>query len=141
MKRVSSGIILFNRKEGLRYLLLYRKANDKYRELWVFPRGNIEENESDKEAAVRETLEETGIKEFRFVENFKEKISWFYRMDGKSIFKESIFFLAETKIEDVIISDEHDEYKWCTFEEALKLLKFKNARDVLKKANDYLKNG
>ena len=40
--------------------------------------------------------------------------------------------------EDVKISEEHKNYKWCSYEEAHKLIGFKNTRQVLKKANDYI---
>jgi len=48
--------------------------------------------------------------------------------------------LAETKTKDVKVSFEHLGYEWLTYQEALKKLTFKNAKEILKKANDYLKN-
>lgn len=51
------------------------------------------------------------------------------------ISKEAIYFLAETKQEDIKLSWEHKSYKWADFEEALTLLKFKNSKELLKKAH------
>ena len=69
---------------------------------------------------------------------FKEWIKYFYKREGKNIFKVVTFFLAETKTKEVKISWEHQGYKWADFEEALKLLKFKNSQEILKKANEFL---
>jgi len=40
----------------------------------------------------------------------------------------------------VKVSFEHIGFKWLPYEEAIEKLTFKNAKDILKKANDYLKN-
>lgn len=50
------------------------------------------------------------------------------------------FFVAETKEKNVQISFEHIGYEWLPFEEAMERLTFKNAKEILKKANDFLKN-
>ncbi len=54
------------------------------------------------------------------------------------IFKLVVFYLAETKTKDVKISFEHQNYKWLPYEEALKQLTFKNAKEILKKANAFI---
>ncbi len=33
---------------------------------------------------------------------------------------------------------EHTSYKWFNYEDALKILTFKNSKDILKKANNFL---
>jgi hypothetical protein len=47
--------------------------------------------------------------------------------------------LAETKEKNVQISFEHIGYEWLPFEEALERLSFQNAKEILKKANEFLK--
>lgn len=138
-KEISVGALIFRKEKGINYLLLYKEANENYNSLWVFPRGNIEEKESEMETAKREIFEETGIKDLKFVDGFKEKIFWFYKKDGKIIYKEAMFFLAETKIKEVKLSEEHNDYKWCKLKEAMKLLKFKNVKEILEKADKFLK--
>ena len=107
---------------------------------WEFVRGNIEENETEKETAIREAEEETGISDLNFMENFKEKISFFYKINNELINKEITFFLAETKTDQVKLSFEHKDYKWLEIEDALKLIKFKNSKEVLIKADKFLKS-
>lgn len=139
VKEVSAGAIIFRKNEEIKYLLLFRKKEEHFSALWSFPRGKIKENEIDIDAAKREIEEETGLKDLKFLK-FREKINWFYKMDNQTIYKESIFYLAETKTEEIKISEEHDDYKWCSYEEAMGLLKFKNIKEVLKKADEFLKD-
>lgn len=138
-KEKSCGAIVFRKqKDKVLYLLLYKKAHEKYRESWDFPKGNVEEGESEEDVARREVKEEAGL-DVSFVKGFHEVIHFFYRREGKLISKEVIFLLAETKQEKVKISFEHDDCKWASYEETIKLLTFKNSQDTLKKANVFLK--
>ena len=134
-REFSAGAVVFTTGPGgTRYLLLNSKYKTTY---WDFPKGNIEKGESEEDAARREILEETSIQKTTFVPNFKERISYFYRREGQTIYKEVVFFLAEAITLDVKISEEHAGYEWVTFEEGIKRLS-QNSRDVLEKANRIL---
>ncbi|MEM4648058.1 MAG: NUDIX domain-containing protein [Candidatus Pacearchaeota archaeon] len=140
MKEISAGAIVFYLQENKPlYLLLYKKAENNYKERFDFPKGNIETNEKYEEAAKREIREETGL-DVKILPNFKEKLSWIYKRNNETIHKEAIFFIARSKTKDVKISFEHDGYEWLDFDEALKKLKFKNQKELLIKANEYIKN-
>ncbi len=107
---------------------------------WDFPRGNIRENETAKEAALRETEEETGlsIKHLKIVDGFEERVEWFYRVNRQKVHKKVTYFLAETERESIKISDEHVDAKWLSFKDSLTLLKYKSSRNILQKAEEYL---
>ncbi|MBI2105434.1 NUDIX domain-containing protein [Candidatus Woesearchaeota archaeon] len=130
-KEISAGMIVYNPKMK-KFLVL------EYESHWGFVKGHIEDNEREEETARRELKEETGIEEFNFASNFKEKIDYFYKKENKTVYKEVIFFLILTKTEDVKLSNEHKSYKWADFKEAHKLVKFKNTREVLKKAEEFI---
>jgi 8-oxo-dGTP pyrophosphatase MutT (NUDIX family) len=135
----SAGVVIFRiDKQGINYLLLYKKASGHYRESWDFPKGNLEVNESEEVAAKREAIEETGIKNINLIGNFRESINFFYRKEGQIVHKTITFLLAETNQEGVTVSYEHNDYKWCSCEEALNLLTHKNSREILKKADEFL---
>lgn len=130
----SAGAVIFSRADKkIEYLLLHYQAGH-----WDFPKGNIEKGEKLEDTARRETKEETGIEDIKFIPGFKESIKYFYRLKKKNIFKIATFFLAETKTKKVKISWEHIDYKWLPHEEALEQLTFKNAKETLKKANHFL---
>jgi len=129
----SAGAVIFRKENNdIKYLILHYHLKGDY---WDFPRGNIEQDEDERQAAIRETEEETGIKQLEFIPNFNERVHWFYMRDGNRIFKEVKFFLAETKQEEVTLSKEHVGYAWLSYEIAIKKLTFKNAQELLEKAH------
>jgi bis(5'-nucleosidyl)-tetraphosphatase len=139
MREISSGIIVFRQAFGQRlYLLLHYHYRGDY---WDFPRGNIREDETPKEAAVRETEEETGltVDQLKIIEGFEEHVRWFYRIEKQMVQKKVTYFLAETNVEDVKVSEEHIGAKWLSFENALNLLQYKNSKKMLQKAEDFLR--
>jgi len=137
----SAGAVIL-RREGnkIYYLLLHYPSNAKApREYWDFPKGHIEKGEKIEETVEREVEEETGLKDIKFVEGFKEWIKYFFKHKGKNVFKIVTFLLAEAETEEVKISPEHIGYKWLPYDEALIQLTFKNAKEILKKADNFLK--
>lgn len=122
-------------KEKILYLVLHYHFKGDY---WDFPRGKIEKDETEEQTAKREIKEETALEDLEFVEGFKETTSWFYRWEGKNIFKEAVYFLAETKEKKIKISLEHLEYLWLEYEEAMKTLTYENTKKILKAAHEFL---
>jgi len=136
----SAGAVIF-RKEGSKTLFLllhYPSGSRSGRNYWDFPKGHIESKEMPEQTARREIEEETGLKDVKFIEGFKEWIKYFFKFEEKNIFKIVTFYLAETKNETVKISAEHSGFLWLQYEEAIEQLTFKNAKEILKKANDHL---
>jgi 8-oxo-dGTP pyrophosphatase MutT (NUDIX family) len=137
----SAGAVIFRREgDKIFYLLLYYPgvSHRAERDYWDFPKGHIEKGEKIEETVKREVEEETGLKDIKFVEGFKKWIKYFFKHKGKNVFKIVTFLLAEAETEEVKISTEHIGYQWLPYKEALKQLKFKNAREILKKSNDFL---
>lgn len=144
----SAGVIIFKKepfdaaqgkKDKIFYLLLhYPRNSSASKNYWDLPKGHIKKGEKTEDTAKREAEEETGLKDIRILEGFKETIKYFFKFEGKNILKFVTFYLAETKINDVRISDEHIGYQWLPYEEALGQLKFENAKKIIKKAHLYL---
>lgn len=130
----SAGAVIFRKADNeIYYLLLHYKPGH-----WDFPKGHIEKGEKEEETVKRETEEETGLRDIKIVKGFKETVKYFFRYENKTIFKIVIFYLAETQEKEVKISFEHKGFKWLSYDEALKQLTFKNAKNILKKANDFI---
>jgi bis(5'-nucleosidyl)-tetraphosphatase len=125
---------VFIKNSEVKYLLLHYQAGH-----WDFVKGNVESGESEKDTVVRELREETGIADATFIDNFREKIEYFYRRQDTTIHKEVVFFLIQTHTEKVKISYEHVGYTWLNYQHALEKLTFKNAKNVLQKTHDMLK--
>jgi 8-oxo-dGTP pyrophosphatase MutT (NUDIX family) len=137
----SAGAVIFRKEDGrpLFLLLHYPSSGKSPRDYWDLPKGHIEKGEKELDTVKREVEEETGLKDLKLIEGFKEWIKYFFVFKGEKIFKIVTFYLAETKTEEVKISSEHIGYKWLPYEEAVNLLTHKNAKDILGKANEYLK--
>lgn len=76
---------------------------------WQPITGGIEENESPLKACVREVVEETGL-----IINEQNLISWkeTIRVNIPTLNIKKSLFLGIINDSDIIISEEHDEYKW-----------------------------
>ena len=134
VREISSGAVIFRMENGIPiYLLLHYGGGH-----WDFVKGHIEHGENELQTAVRETFEETGITDLKFFDDFRETIRYFFRRGKQIVYKEVVFYLAETKQDKVKISFEHIGFVWLPYKEALNLLTFENARNILKKANKRL---
>jgi len=137
MQEKSAGAVIFRRDEDkIFYLLLQYKQKTKY---WDLPRGNIEKNEEERQTVLREVKEETGLADIKFVDGFRETTSWVYVRENQKIFKEVIYFLAETEEKEVTVSWEHEDYGWFEFNEAIDMMTYDNSKVILEKADKFLK--
>ena len=130
----SAGIVLFrNDSSKSEFLLLnYPQGH------WDFIKGKVEQNETPHETAIRETREETGITNIEFIDGFEESVEYDFRFKKENIHKKVIFFLAKTDEKNIKLSHEHNDYVWLEYNDALKKTTFKNAKNVLTKANEFL---
>lgn len=123
---------------GVKYLLLNHGED-----YWNFPKGHIEEKETNEETLRREIKEETGLTDIKILPFFKRRAFYFYQAKGKeweerkdqkrarNIFKRVIFYLVEAKNQDIHLSDEHVDFAWLEFEAALEKLQYKNSKKLL----------
>lgn len=130
----SCGVVLFRRTEEQNQFLLLHYPNGH----WDFPKGHVEDNETEEQTALRELTEETGIQNAEILSNFRHGISYRYFRNGKPSNKQVIFFLAETTEDTVAISHEHQNHIWLPYSEALQKLTFDNAKQLLIKAQNHL---
>jgi bis(5'-nucleosidyl)-tetraphosphatase len=131
----SSGAVVFY-KEGAaepEYLLLHYTAGH-----WDFPKGNIEAGESEKQAAVREIREETGITDVEFIDGFRMTITYRYRHGRRLVEKEVVLFLGRTHTRQVTISHEHIGFAWRNYQDAMQQLTYRNAKNLLSAAKDFM---
>lgn len=136
-RQISAGIVIMRKTPGgLKFLLLYHGKG-----YWNFPKGKIESRERSIETAFREVGEETGLRggDLKILPGFKVYDRYFFIQQRDKIFKIVIFFLAEALTSDVKVSSEHEGYAWFGFGEAMRVLKHKNTKLILKRAYDYLK--
>ena len=145
----SAGAVIFhknNQTGTIEYLLLHypklvpreERKGPRIPGHWDFPKGHVEEGETEQETASREIAEETGITQLSFLPEFQERIRYMFMKEGKRTRKEVVFFLAQTQQADIILSHEHLGFLWLPFEQAIKKITYKNARIILQKAHNFL---
>ena len=136
IEETSAGIVLF-RKENSKnmFLLLHYPSGH-----WDFVKGKMEKGETTHQTATRETEEETGITDVTYLENFEEWIEYNFQYQGELVQKKVVFFLAETKTEEIKISHEHSGFIWTDYNSAMEKTTFDNAKIVLTKAKKLLSN-
>ena len=134
IEETSAGVVLFRRENSkILFLLLNYPSGH-----WDFVKGKMEVDETTHQTAIRETQEETGIEDIVFLNDFEEWIKYNFQYHGELVNKKVVFFLAETKTEQILISHEHLDYVWADYEDAMKKTTFENAKSILTKAKTLL---
>ena len=134
IEETSSGVVLFRKEnDKILFLLLHYPSGH-----WDFVKGKMESGETPHETAIRETKEETGIEDVKFVDGYEEWIEYNFQYDGELVHKKVVFFLGETQTQEVIISHEHLSFTWMDYVTAMEKTTFDNAKTVLSKAYELL---
>ena len=127
-KEKSCGCIII---KDNKVLLVYEKRAC----CWGFPKGHMEEGETEIETALREVKEEVGLdvkinKNKRYILNY---------IINDEIDKTTVLYLATTKNEKITIQEsEIGDAKWYDLSEATKILTFTNSKEVFKKVIEEL---
>jgi dATP pyrophosphohydrolase len=132
VKQIDSYIYR-NTDAGPIYLMLKRSTGKHYEHLWQGVAGKIEKGETAVQTVVRELEEETGKKPKKLF--VADHIASFYDARNDRIQMVPVFGI-EVENSDVQLSDEHSEYKWVSFEEALTLLTWKGQKEGLRTVHD-----
>ena len=128
----ATGGIVTNKKNQI--LFIYRKGK------WDLPKGKMEKNESKKESALREVIEETGVKKLKII-NFFSTTFHLIKVKREYFLKETHWYTMKTKYDGKLKPQKSEgiiSAKWKTFDEALEIKKktFRNIAIILTK---YLK--
>ncbi len=107
---------------------------------WQFPQGKIDKGESPEQAVKREIEEETGLKDIEIVKKLPYKNDYWFKENNQTIHKFLTFYLvrANKKKQDINLSREHSDFKWCKFEQVYKDLRYN--KKIFKKAVEKHKN-
>lgn len=148
---ISAGAVIYRHdpKDGkTRFLLLYHG-----KDYWNFPKGKLEHGEKATAAFLREVEEETGLKRhhLRIVSGFRETDRYILhprkqevtarvqsKRDEHAALKIVIYYLVETRERTIAVSHEHDGFGWFTYHESLRIAKYKNTQEIIRRANEFI---
>lgn len=128
----SCGAVLFSGKGADRRYILITNISGHI----GFPKGHIEYGESEKQTALREVYEETGV-HTELIDGFREFYN--YRINS-FIRKKAIYYLAAFDPADVRMNiREISEYRLLSYEEAMETLGFRHDKKILEKAEAFIR--
>ena len=133
MKREKSCGALVIRKNGEQYdLVLLRHRFGGH---WSFPKGHVEAGETERQTALREVKEETGLS-IRLYDGFRESVEYFPQAGVK---KQVVYFLGEALGDELIRQEEEiSELRWAPLLEAGDLVTFANDKRLIRLAKTRL---
>lgn len=130
----SCGAVVFTRADGpFRFVIIQSKAG-----IYGFPKGHMEGNETESETALREVLEETGLR-VRLLDDFRCEDSHPFECNGEVRMKHIVYFLAEysdqipvaqeTEVSGIYLMD---------YESAMAAFQYDSSKRILAQANEFL---
>jgi 8-oxo-dGTP diphosphatase len=122
----ASGGVVRRHDDGLKVALVHRPRYDD----WSFPKGKLDKGESWEHAALREVEEEIGVR----CRLGAELPPTAYK-DPKGRDKVVRYWLMEPLAGGFVPSDEVDEMRWVTPEEAHQLLSYEHDRELLREVD------
>ena len=139
-RELSAGGVAVRRMRG-RWWLAAIRPQGKPEGVWALPKGLIDPGEDARATAVRETLEEAGIRG-EAVERLGD-VRYVYARGGQRIFKIVVFYLVRAlggRIGEIEPSMRREvaEARWLPLEEAPRLLAYRGEREMAEKARDRL---
>jgi len=136
----SAGGVVF-RRDGVRpAILLLRHESGK----WMLPKGTIEHGETPEVVALREVREETGISKVRVVADLgEERYHFFWRSEDAYYDKTVRYYLLEFLGGEEAAPQSEEGFvacEWVTLDDALDRIKYKETREVVRRAKEYLEH-
>ena len=101
MKREKScGVLVLRQQVDELYVVLLRHRFGGH---WSFPKGHVEAGESERQTALREVREETGLTGIKLMDGFRESVEYSPKPGVK---KQVVYFLGTTEQEKLIRQEE-----------------------------------
>lgn len=127
MKREKScGIVVFRIADRQYDIVLIRHRFGGH---WTFPKGHVEAGESERQTALREVREETGLSRVRLLDGFRECVEYFPKPGTKKLV---VYFLGRTE-ETALVRQEEEisEVMWTPLLGAEELVTFANDKRLI----------
>ena len=129
----SCGAIVYRRYHGNIEILLIKHINSGH---WSFPKGHMEQGETEPQTAVREIKEETNI-DVLIDTSFRETVSY---SPKKDTLKTVVYFLAKARNSEYVPQKEEiSEIRWVAVDHANNILTYENDKTIVSKAKSAIK--
>lgn len=132
-KEKSCGAVVYKIDENERISFLIVKQNIGN---LGFPKGHVEEGETEEETAIREIKEETNLDvvvdtNFRMISTYSP---------ARGVVKDVIFFVATPTSDEIIAQPEEIAVAmWCDYYKARRIINFRQNKQILRHAFNYIR--
>ena len=132
VQRVNVQAFVFCKEPSFKVLIL--KRTPERSGYWQPVCGGVENGEKLIEAVLREVLEETGIKNIKSIIDLEYTFTYRETKKGILMDMQDYCFAVEIENESIVkLSDEHEKFRWCSYIEAKKYLKWEHNLIALEK--------
>lgn len=129
----SCGAIVYRKYHGNTEILLIKHINSGH---WSFPKGHVENDETEIETARREIKEETNI-DVIIDPTFRETVTYSPKKDTMKVV---VYFLAKARnVNFRPQEDEIAEIRWVDISYAANILTYENDKTIVTKAKAAIK--
>ena len=129
----SCGFVAYKRTENVNYYLIIKSPNGDI----GFPKGHMEDGESEIDTAHRELKEETGV-EVEVIDGFRRQIEYPLRRVPDAV-KRVIYFLGRCTKDGIVCQEgEVLEAEFVPYAKAVEMLTFNEMKDILREAEEFL---
>ncbi len=116
--------ILFAKTGGeIKYLVLHRRPEEG--NFWQPLTGTLNSDESIIECLYREIKEEIGLSKLEIIDLTDEVYRFEWKRNEETIL-EFVYGVELNFDQNIILSNEHDQYRWCSSDEAISILDKEN---------------
>ncbi|MCI5752319.1 MAG: NUDIX domain-containing protein [Oscillospiraceae bacterium] len=130
----SCGAVVYRKHHGNTEILLIKHLNSGH---WSFPKGHVEEGETEVETALREIKEETDI-DVMIDPTFRETVTYFPKKETQKVV---VYFMAKAKNFDFTPQEtEIADIRWVDICHAASLLTYENDKTIVAKAKNAIKD-
>lgn len=130
IEKISSMAIVIAKKEKKLKVLLLNSEGE-----WVFPKGHVEANETELDAAIRELYQESNVKVYA-QESIGQVDEYKFYFSGENAVKVIKVFAFIINDEREITYNKNEGFidgKWVEVDYALKMLKHNDVKNALEK--------
>ncbi|MDR2909382.1 MAG: NUDIX domain-containing protein [Oscillospiraceae bacterium] len=104
---------------------------------WSFPKGHVEDGETEAQTALREVREETGLS-ISLLEGFREQVSYSPR---PGVSKDVVYFLGRADTSGTVRQEEEiSEIRWVNLRGISGYLTFDNDRLLVRNARRFMRS-
>jgi len=129
----SCGALIYRKQGGRLQLLILRHRMGGH---WSFPKGHVEQGETEIETALREVKEETGLT-IELFNGFREQVTYSPRPGIK---KDVVYFLGFARDSRTTRQEEEiSEIRWINLDQTYNYLTYDNDRRLIQSAKRYMK--